>query len=130
MEVEEEGASLRWWDSGGAGGRLGEEAEAGRGSWETGLQFQELGEAVHWRLEFLDMDLGAHRTDLVDMHLHMDPWGSSSYRGMCIQDSAAEFAGTMDSTAAAVVAAAWLQSQILLAEIVQPLLWSGWPVPP
>lgn len=29
------------------------------------------------------------------------PFGSSSCRGMCIQDNAAEFAGTMDSTAAA-----------------------------
>lgn len=47
----------------------------------------------------------------------LDPWGNSSYRGMCIQDSAAGPAGTMDSTA---VAAAWQQSQSLLAETDQP----------
>lgn len=29
-----------------------------------------------------------------------DPWGSSNYRGMCIQNTAADFAGTTDSTAA------------------------------
>ena len=50
---------------------------------------------------------------------------------MCIQDNVAEFAGTMDSTAAAVVVAAaavaaaavvvaWLQSQSLLAGTDQP----------
>ena len=37
---------------------------------------------------------------------------------MCIQDNAAEFAGTMDSTAVAAVA--WQQSQSLLAETDQP----------
>ncbi len=43
---------------------------------------------------------------------------------MCIQDSAAEFAGTMDSTAAAAAAAvvvvAWQQSQSPQAETGQP----------
>ena len=51
---------------------------------------------------------------------------------MCIQDNAAEFAGTMDSTAAAAVVVvavaavaaaavvAWLQSQSLLAGTDQP----------
>lgn len=38
--------------------------------------------------------------------------------GMCIRDTAAGFAGTMDSTAA--VAAAWQQSQSLLVETDQP----------
>ena len=37
--------------------------------------------------------------------------------GMCIQDSAAEFAGTMDSTA---VAAEWKRSQTLLAGTDRP----------
>lgn len=73
-----------------------------------------------------------YHTDLVDMQLHMEPRGSSNYRGMCIQDNAAEFAGTMDSTAAAAaeVAAAVSErqlSQSLLAETDRPLLWlSGW----
>lgn len=48
----------------------------------------------------------------------LGPLGSSSYKGMCIQDNAAEFAGTTDSTAAA--AAEWQQSQSLLAETDQP----------
>lgn len=31
----------------------------------------------------------------------LDPWDSSNYKGMHIQDNAAESAGTMDSTVAA-----------------------------
>lgn len=70
-----------------------------------------------------------HQTDLMDMPLHIDPWGSSNYRGTYIQGNVAGFVGTMDSTAVVVIAAAvvvvaeWLQSQSLLAETDQPLLW-------
>lgn len=77
-------------------------------------------------MEFLGKALEVHHTDLVDTQLHMDPLGSSSYRGMCNQDTAADFAGTTDSIAAAVAAAEWQQSQSLLAETDQPLLSSGW----
>lgn len=34
----------------------------------------------------------------------LDPWDSSNYKGMHIQDNAAESAGTMDSTVAAAAA--------------------------
>lgn len=32
-------------------------------------------------------------------HYLLEPWGSSNYRDMSIQDTAADFAGTTDSTA-------------------------------
>lgn len=47
----------------------------------------------------------------------LDPWDSSNYRGMCIQDNAADFAGTMDST---VAAAEEPQSLSLLSETDWP----------
>lgn len=47
----------------------------------------------------------------------LDPWDSSSYRGMCTQDNVAEFAGTTDSI---VAAAEEQQSQSLLSETDWP----------
>lgn len=46
------------------------------------------------------MILEVHHTDLMGMQLHNVPWGSSNCRDTSIQDNVAEFAGTMDSTAA------------------------------
>lgn len=90
------------------------------GGKRTGLPFQALGEAVHWSLVFLRTTPEARHTDLEDMHRHMEPWGSSNYRGNYIQGSAAEFAGTMDSTAAAES----LLNPLLLAGIGPPRLGS------
>lgn len=66
------------------------------------------------------MTLEAHCTDLEDKHHHMDPWGSSNCKNKYIRGSAAEFAGTMDSTAASQL------SQLLKAGIGPPLLESDW----
>lgn len=93
------------------------------GSWTTGHQVQAQVVAVHWKLGVLgNLDLVGHHTGLVGTTPHMDPLGSNSWgRGTCILlDTAVDFAGTKDSTAAA---ALW--SLALLAETDQPRLVCG-----